>query len=738
MEDSSFRTELVSNLRKLSSEAVPDKLKDLRASLRGEKNSSSPKLVTELLMAILAANGNLIDPERIHKRIRDDVCSSSTAPPWRRSPFWLVLKVGLPTSLTRLFPNDECHAQYKNFMCFLVAKICRVGCTQTLPPDDIHVIMSKVARKVLKLGLLAFDTVLTEVQEICRQGKQYLDHGWKLAQEHDNSQRDVPEICSSEVGSTVRLNNSSKYLASRIAQCDDYRIKEAFTPSCSARIPVGQSELPASDILSIHSADLPLALMDFERWVCLDLEHVEIPCTKDSAKTLSRLIESYITLSKKAYLEMSEQLSIMLLTVLELLVVLDKLVLEKYPLLAECPLDLQTTILEPCILAKLGQMERLSKIENYLDSRHCAANAQNPSVFSDTTERSFGVRYYDQSTAHQALRSRIEEDAKKERSEKKREWEKLNDQYNSLSRQATELAHSTQGDDQGRQHYCVYDCQKCAIERQMASMKIMKHEWPLPNDEVQLKASIFEIMCPTSFVEWRSALWLIVHDLGRGPGPGARNPQKQDHGSVLDYSGLKSYVKSVRRRITLVTTAKPFMETSFAVSKFPVAIESICINNGLQLSLFDSSNRVWIRDQRSIPSFHHFCDHVVPSGRYDHLGYAINGTGHTPNEAVTSQSDCPTNLNIHEHYTFASLRAGERIQWPNILLSLSSPNLAFNQEEVYTLMIHASCQAGPSSEDSCFRLSHDHFAYDSFTDALLSRLDKKFNLSKVIGMKYRV
>ena len=81
------------------------------------RDTVDPAMITTLLMTLLEALGNRIYPPIIRKRIRDDVLWSDRAEmPWRRSPRWLVLRVGLLRHLTAIGGQEVGRIQYKFLM----------------------------------------------------------------------------------------------------------------------------------------------------------------------------------------------------------------------------------------------------------------------------------------------------------------------------------------------------------------------------------------------------------------------------------------------------------------------------------------------------------------------------------------------------------------------------------------------------------------------------------------------
>ena len=87
------------------------------------------------------------------------------------------------------------------------------------------------------------------------------------------------------------------------------------------------------------------------------------------------------------------------------------------------------------------------------------------------------------------------------------------------------------------------------------------------------------------------------------------------------------------------------------------------------------------------------------------------------------QMTCPNNLTLDEFVAFGSLRAGERLQWYNILRELGSLNMNFNADEVRILLIQAAWQAG-SPSDTELRTSHVVFASSTFCTQMHKMLSK--------------
>lgn len=155
-EEASFQTCLAEFLEKASVEPVKQfAAVTLKAGSNAfeSRDTAAPAVIGQLLMTILLASGRKHTATLTRKRIRDDVCWSDGAEnPWRRSPTWLVLRVGIQRSLCLLMGGNDGLLQYKFFMAFVCSSLSKRICAETsFPPDRLAHARTKVARRVAKL-----------------------------------------------------------------------------------------------------------------------------------------------------------------------------------------------------------------------------------------------------------------------------------------------------------------------------------------------------------------------------------------------------------------------------------------------------------------------------------------------------------------------------------------------------------------------------------------------------------
>ncbi|KAI9047595.1 hypothetical protein LZ554_008308 [Drepanopeziza brunnea f. sp. 'monogermtubi'] len=124
--DPKFQEELATFLEKASVESIKRfaaRAKKAGSSAYESRGTVDPSLVTQMLMSLLAEiGGRRVFPTLLRKHVRDDVLwENGSEKPWRRSPFWLALRVSIHRYLSQSKDSGIGRAQYKFMMCLSYA-----------------------------------------------------------------------------------------------------------------------------------------------------------------------------------------------------------------------------------------------------------------------------------------------------------------------------------------------------------------------------------------------------------------------------------------------------------------------------------------------------------------------------------------------------------------------------------------------------------------------------------------
>ena len=735
--DTSFLEPIVELLVQLDAETpeevLPTTIK-AHSTVPEVRDTAHPRFVTEMLTGLLRAMGKPHNVPRIYKHTRDDVLWKDAFKPWRRCPLWLFLRVALQTSLMQN-QVEEPHVRYKSFMLFFMAQVLEGALKASMPSDTIFLMVAKIIRRTLKLERMDGTAWLQYVATTAGAAQRELSRRWVSVEKHPDPFATQgswdPSQLSFSSDTELRLSRLRPYLAKVVARLASPLTHHRFTPNDIQRISRYTSSLPELSLFSkLSGSQIRLYLTDLELWVenSLDdwlLANMEI---QDAITTLAALIKTYLTAASLAYKDMPEDISLVILTSMDLWAALDKLALHHCDLLHKYSPEFSQSLFEPLLLPQKSQMERLLRVEQYLDRRRAEAIPRFPSIFrsADNTD-SFAVRYVQQSPRHEELQRKIEEEAKCDRARKISELAEKCQQYSKLITQLEGMSCEYVDFRRNQRNKTKHSrsCQKCQLKSQAESLTIEVHEWPLPESELKVKAAVFELNVPTVVSKWRDITYRILVDLLSSQSPRQGKGKKQGVHTLRNYAGLQKFVISQEGRLQLASKTKPFVVSHYRNRKISQAKESnVCVNNGLHYIMYDSEELRWTEELLDRCGLREQCTPKLPAGPYENLQYTVNNTVHTSNAIIASQAECHEMLTLHEFYAFGTLRSGHRLQWRNIARELTTRILNLNCHETNTLIMQAAWQVGPLSEGQSCRESHVDLEEADFGRSLLSTMEE--------------
>ena len=102
-------------------------------------------------MTLFEVNGTQASPPILRKRVRDDVnFISGNERPWRRLPFWLVLRVALQRHLCTVQGGESGRAHYKYLVCLMLSQLVK-DCLGHLDLELVAFLKTKLCRRLVKL-----------------------------------------------------------------------------------------------------------------------------------------------------------------------------------------------------------------------------------------------------------------------------------------------------------------------------------------------------------------------------------------------------------------------------------------------------------------------------------------------------------------------------------------------------------------------------------------------------------
>ncbi|KAG1725810.1 uncharacterized protein EDB91DRAFT_1061951 [Suillus paluster] len=688
-----------------------------------ERDTTHPRYITELLTGILRGLGSIADVPRIRKRIGDDVLWDNAKLPWRRSSLWLVIRVALQTTLER---SALGRTTYKSFILFFMARLTTSALDHDMSNDILYFMSAKIARRLFKLGSSAPPELSHMINKVTSEVRSLLEERWGSVQDAQRaSPHWAPETLQVLRDTHLSLNTSREYISQALQNQHSSFQPASFNLSHRMRGTINDFlDADGGFLVAAHAAEPFLSLTDFEMVVRSGIDdwvaRVSFHSIDSACVSIEACASAYSSRALDAYKGNPENLSIMLITLFELWVAMDKIVIRQIPFLAKYSPEIPLTLWEHLLIRQSSALDRLKQLHAYLKLRHCQAPGRLSALSSTNGDRSFAERYFYQSSKLQNLKLTIEADARKEREKKLTELWTLNKRYANLDKHAASLVHEYTVNSRGEECHDQQSCEKCRLEKQMQSMTITVHEWPLPPHEKEAIVVVFELGCPTAFDMWRCMTFHILIDVCTQEKISPTHPFM----TLSKYGALKHYREyHPRQRLTLASDAKPFSNSHYSRIHVPTVDERVCVNGGLKFRQFDTTTGAWAANALLLRfDSSKLCTFTLPKGPYDALQRYLSETSHASNEVIANQADCHKDMTIHEFIAFGTFRSGPRLQWMNVLRELRARSLDFRREEVHLLLAQAISQVGPLSSDDGL-IWHEELNSVPFLSTLLGELE---------------
>lgn len=709
------------------------------------RDTMAPFLVTGLLMDVFVGLGRCVtEPKRFIKRSREQVNWSDALLPFHRSAVWLLLRVSLRLALEHQASCDEWpspKALYKNVVAFHHCRLLRQATRSALGDEHglLRCLTAKIARRIKKLDPESHRPWSHQAKAAVDAAGTRLKEQWETVQANDNAPLvlDGLSSLSFQDDSKLRLQNFGPYL-SWVRDRPPNRHGDDVGPGDETTFcPLLSMELPAAGCLFPRSQGLQqFELLEFEAWVDCNLSQWREARTahltsldserrqsqvEDLVEGIDKLVNAYYCRANEVYRAIPEALSVMFLTVMELWVTLDNIAGLGVELLREYDPGLKAGLLNPLLLSTKRQMLRLQAVEKYLSRRKESAGAPYHSAFSDFgAPGSFAVRYVRRSDSHQRLFERIKEIARQEKAEKIREYQAQDASHNDLVRQRDSMDCTCDQSDDSSSGGSSDECGFCKLDKKIKGIGIDIFEWPLPADESQAMAAVFEIQVDKTVNIWRGATMTLLTKVFREEDDLKSSATIDKLWWVGSYSGIQPYLRS-QSRLHPASTVKPANVSHYRQKHISqVTLQTVCVEHGSKYAYYDKDLKVKSDTQTytrcGVPLN---CSYARP-GQFESW---VRSPNHTPNEIIAGQAECPERMSLEEFRAIGNLRSGDGLQWANILCQLVIPTINLNNDLSYDLIMQASLEAGVTGNgDRLLRHAHVDAGCERFAHKAIESL----------------
>ncbi|KIW82284.1 hypothetical protein Z517_05311 [Fonsecaea pedrosoi CBS 271.37] len=735
----SFQATVAHTLAKMSHQLVVDtKPKARKAGRMHDENrdTTHPKMVTELFMGFLGPVGTPMDVSRLSKNTREEVLWLDALLPWRRSPVWILLRVAMHMGFSRSASDGDLPAgYYKTFMSFLMAKVLELSLQSEMPCDLLYIMNAKLNRRLIKLHPSASRAGITVVESVMSRTAAYLCGRWKRAIRQASLRRDLSVLENLDFKQDVSA--PLRGLAGFVNSLSEGAHRTATNPYRPTSMLVKYQADALPTIPSAFEEYTVYNLKAFEEWVasCLPqwLEHHRGDA--DTCGKLGALIVSYYRTASPLYTGNPESFSTLLLTIIELWIACDQSAVHLCKFLKDYDPGVPPEVAQGLLLPFKCQMQRLLRAEDYLKNRQRVAHHASPSIFRDYGQSDcFAVRYFNQSSEHQRLRDDIVLSATWTRDAKVQELNRKKEEYCSLMQrhdcsvceyQEVVVDHYYDIRESRHSDHCV----RCGYKSQADRLTIDIHEWPLPQKDLEAKSAVFELRVPPFFGQWRDTALFLHVQVFQVKSPSAIRPQANH--PLESYSGLSSFFvpHSPERRLNLLSESKPHAVTHRRRKSINITTQSdVCLSNGLQYRYFDGATGTFIDSFETTDVVADLLTYSFPASSSPLRQFLFRPStapsGPSPNTVIASQSDCPAHMSLDEYKALCIIPLGYRIQWHNILLQLAVPSVDFGKDETSLVVLQSIYQAGPPQDGDVLRAGHEVLRDPNFATALLRGIEE--------------
>ncbi|KAJ2891475.1 uncharacterized protein MKZ38_000327 [Zalerion maritima] len=697
------------------------------------RGTTDPALVTQMLMPLLESLGAPASVPVLRKRIRDDVNIQGAKLPWRRLPFWLVLRVATQRHL-RLAVGDEAgQACYKFLICTLLAQILEDSTAQ-LTPEQIITARAKLCRRLAKLEMdraasacSAFDELFVSTGPLLEgsieKATAEVEAAWSSFKKENTRPVSRLPRHADEVALRLSLRNSGTYLD------DLLRPQTARQNIPSAPLDLAGVNDDATTKESDISTQRYFDLSELESRI--EQGRQSVPDSGGSCeyrcRELANSIANLFTEVGTAYDSNPEQMSLFILNVFDMWVEMDECAVKTCPLLAKFHPVFDPGLLDVVQAPTRSSMRRLLRIQNHLQARCEMCRFPDKTILSPLDDDCFAAQYLEESDRLQDLRRRVDVASKRCRSQKEREWRAACSKYDNLSEKISARTCVCSFYRDGTRD--VRGCTKCWHWRTRKKLQISIHEEFLPGAAGQKAGVLFELGMPKYLERYRNVTWKIVRDLAH---PGGPAPSKPPVLLLKDCAQLKPFADglSASSGISLASSKKSFLQTHFKAVKMKVDLHNILFPMGALFSLYDAESGTWLHRLNKPLTLQHLCGVHVPRGLQDSV---LPPSEHPPRdvdgpssyEIVASQTNCPSKMTIHEFMAYQRLFSGKARRWFTILVELGSSNLNFSSEDTMHVLGQLAVQAGPRDGREPLRVAHAVFEDDSFCRRLAEQINTR-------------
>ncbi|KAI1654401.1 hypothetical protein F4813DRAFT_370697 [Daldinia decipiens] len=693
-------------------------------SITEVRDTTDPALITQMLMSILEAMGSYYQTPMLRKRVRDDVNIQGADLPWRRLPFWLVLRVAAQRHLCLTLGNEQGRICYKLLICLLLADLLKESAGK-LNPAMVITLRTKLCRRMAKLEMdktkstlpkSLFSQISPLIERVIREATKQIENAWESFKKANTRRVPVLPLYADQHALNLSLPNSGGYL-DRLLYNQPPR--KAGMASLNLPQPLDKAIQQTQDFTDhiFRLADIESRVEYSQLFDWDNMKGIMTRCIQ-TAKEIDDVFAEVGT----TYESDPEQMSSMILTLFTSWVRLDRCAVTACPLLNDYRRVFRPELLDVLQLPTMSEMRRLQDIQAYLAQKN--SKSRYGTIFDRFDNNSLAVRYVAQSDEMRLLGQRIQAASNQARNAKEAEWNRTCKQYDDHTEGFAEGTCCCSWNNGQRD---VRGCEACWHARARKRLQIEIHEAFLPENEPARSVLIFELAIPQYLSAYRDATWKILSLLAH---PSRPNKSSNPAIELTNCPPLQPYMTAEARGISLASSIKCFSQTHYKFNRGKAPLSRVILPLGAEFRLYDRITGLWVNDLERPLTFLHLCAVNTPSALQatiipviQHPSPIVDGP--SSYEVQANQVECPANMSVHEFSAYQKLLGGNVRRWPNILVEMGSSNLNIGNEDTARVLCQLAVQAGPRLPDEPLRAAHVIFKEASFVERLAEIIEKR-------------
>lgn len=687
-----------------------------------------------MLISLIEAVGKSYDAPRLRKRVRDDVnFGKKSELPWRRLPFWLLLRVSIHRFLKIRDGDDGGQAYYKVLVAMMLAHLLE-DCAGKLSPESTVLLQNKLCRRLAKLsdratsdfGLLnpLLDAVRPLITLIVTNTKALIQKQW------NNSRatyvRAIPKLeqYAQQADHVLQLPNSIKSLEALLKKPKD----TSQTPG-SPTVPKLDETMQKTDQFIKTYIELGNYERTWSTWdvpTSLDLYQCQANCLSLSKHLQFEKLRGTL----RSLEDNPEQTSSYLLAVFNIWTRIDRDIIRLCPLLQQYHPVLSPELVDTLHVSTYAQLELLRQIQDYLRRRIQDAGVGAPSILSEVNKRCFAAQYFRDASDLEEYLNIINSDSEVARESKEEEWRKCRQQYADFTERICDDTCVCTIDSNGDRD--IRGCTKCYYVRSRRRLEITVHEDFMPSNDSQKAAIILELNMPQHLREYRDSTWALC--LIASP-KAYRVSREECKIKLEEYSQLNGDMAYQYGSITLASDKKSFLDTHYKGQGVDVAKSQVLLPNPLDFAYYDRVAGIWVQDLRKKLTLQHICGIT----RHPVLQASLAPTTMTERkclpqpssyEIIANQTQCPRHISVQEFAALQQILSSTDLRWVEMLREVQSPNLNLGDENTIFMITHLVLQAGPARSSSILGQIHMPFLDSAFKELLAQQISQKLRTIK--------